>query len=287
MANDGFLALFEYTSEDLIGKNVEILVPEDTRDHHPELRKAFHRVPSKRSMGAGRDLFGVTKYKKIIPLELGIQSVPDGDQQLAMISAIDIKQRKVNEMRVQQAMDAAASAMVMVDQRGTIVFVNRAASVLFGYEERELVGQRVEIIVPEEFRRAHLVYTNGFMSASRSRAMGADRNVYARRNDGTPFPVEITLNPVDSTEGEMVMSTITDLSERVAAAEALAEKNKALETLNVELSHFAYSASHDLKAPLSSITGLIALCIEDLNKGDTDELQRNMLCRWKQCRSRI
>jgi PAS domain S-box-containing protein len=277
LANSGLLDLFEYSAEALIGKNVEILVPESVRSHHHELRNAYHRVPTKRSMGDGRDLYGVTQSGHTIPLELGIEPVSDNDTTMALIAAIDIRQRKIHEERMHQAMDAAASAMVMVDHQGIIVFVNRTASLLFGYDERDMMGQPVEMLIPETFRRAHPVYTSGYMSDSSKRAMGLGRDLFARRKDGTQFPVEISLTPVESSDGKMVMSTIIDLSERVAAAAALARKNNELETLNVELSHFANSASHDLKAPLSSIAGLLQLCIEDLQDGDTEEVHKNMM----------
>ena len=277
LANSGLLDLFEYSAEALIGKNVEILVPESVRGHHHELRNAYHRVPTKRSMGDGRDLYGVTQSGHTIPLELGIEPVSDSDTTMALIAAIDIRQRKIHEERMHQAMDAAASAMVMVNHQGIIVFVNRTASLLFGYDEKHMMGQPVEMLIPETFRRAHPVYTSGYMSDSSKRAMGLGRDLFARRKDGTQFPVEISLTPVETSDGKMVMSTIIDLSERVAAAAALARKNNELEALNVELSHFANSASHDLKAPLSSIAGLLQLCIEDLEEGDTAEVHKNMM----------
>lgn len=276
LANDGFLELFEYDFDELIGLNVEVLVPETIRAYHPELRNAYHRVPTKRKMGAGRDLNGVTKSGKIVPLELGLEPVIDGSETMALVAAIDISQRKAHEERMHLAMDAAASAMVMVNDKGIIIFVNRAASDLFGYDESELMDKRIELLVPEEFRRAHPVYTGSFMSNSSTRAMGQERDLYARHKNGRRIPVEITLTPVNSPEETLVMSTIIDLSERVAAAEAVALKNAELEALNTDLSQFAYSASHDLKAPLSSITGLLSVCIEDLDEGDTEEVRENL-----------
>lgn len=277
LANSDFLELFEYDAEELIGMSVEALVPEPIRGHHPELRNAYNRVSTKRSMGAGRDLFGVTRNGNVIPLELGLEPVSDGGETMALVAAIDIRHRKIHEERMHRAMDAAASAMVMVDERGQIVFVNKAASSLFGYEEDELLGRPVEMLIPEEFQRAHPVYTGSFMNNRTERSMGLGRDLFARRHDGSRIPVEIVLTPVDSPTGKMVMSTIVDLSERVAAAEEVAQKSAELAALNVELSHFAYSASHDLKAPLSSITGLLKICIEDLDDGSLDEVRQNLI----------
>lgn len=173
-------------------------------------------------------------------------------------------------------MDAAASAMVMVGGKGRIVFVNKAALELFGYEESQLVGSTVEILIPKEFHRVHPVYVGSYMSASEARTMGLGRDLFAQHSNGQRIPVEISLTPVSTPEGEMVMSTIIDLSERVATAKAIEAKNQELEAFNIELTQFAYSASHDLKAPLSSIAGLLNLCLEDLNENNQDELRQNL-----------
>jgi len=274
LANSDFLNLFEYGADELIGLSVEVLVPIPIRGHHPELRNAYNRVATKRNMGAGRDLNGVTKSGTVIPLELGLEPVTDGVEKMALVAAIDIRHRKIHEERMHRAMDAAASAMVMVDEQGDIVFVNKAASFLFGYEEEDLLGHPVEMLVPDEFRRAHPVYTASYMNNSSVRRMGLGRDLFARHQTGHLFPVEIVLTPVDSADGKLVMSTIVDRTERVAAIEEVARKSAELAALNVELSHFAYSASHDLKAPLSTITGLVKLCIEDMDNGSVDEARQ-------------
>lgn len=276
LANSDFLKLFEYETGELDGMNVEVLVPDQLRSHHPELRSAYFKVPTKRSMGEGRDLHGVTKSGNVVPLELGLEPIVDGPQTLALVAAIDIRQRKAHEKRMIQAMDAAASAMVMVDRTGSIVFVNRAACDLFGYDEISLLGQRIEMLVPQNVRRTHTVFVSGYMSDRSVRPMGNDRALFASHKSGRQIPVEITLTPVETPEETLVMSTIIDLSERVAAADTLLRKNTELANLNSELSQFAYSTSHDLRAPLATITGLMAFCIEDLADGNVDEVRENL-----------
>ncbi|SNR43300.1 sensor histidine kinase [Puniceibacterium sediminis] len=276
LANSGFHELFEYDDGELLNQTVDVLVPDAVRSQHPELRDAYYRVPTKRSMGAGRELNGVTKSGKIIALELGLEPVKNGDETWALVAAIDIRQRKSHEERMHLAMNAAASAMVMVNESGGIVFVNMAAEKLFGYANGDLLNRPVELLVPDEFHRSHPVYVGSYMTASETRRMGAGRDLFARHRNGAKIPVGITLTPVDSPDGKLVMSTIIDLSERVAAMEALADKSRELEALNVELSHFAYSASHDLKAPLSSIAGLLAICLEDLEENNHDEVRKNL-----------
>lgn len=276
LTNDLLDQLFEYKPTELAGKNVDVLVPESTREHHPVLRDAYFKLPSKRQMGQGRDLSGITQTGQIIPLELGLDSVIIGDEVCALVVALDIRHRKQHEGRMNLAMDAAASAMIMVDKDGLVVFINKAAVALFGYEESELLNHPVERLVPREIRRAHPVYRGSFMNSSEARAMGKEKDLYALHREGHKIPVEIALTLVETPSGKMVMSTIIDLTERVAAGREAAKKAEELADVNHELSQFAYSASHDLKAPLSSIVGLLNICLEDLEEGNASEVRENL-----------
>lgn len=276
LTNPLFDSLFRYSPTELVGQNVEILVPEMHREHHPELRGAYFRHASKRYMGQGRDLHGITRNGEVIPLELGLDSVTIDGEVYALVVAIDIRYRKQQEQRMALAMDAAASAMIMIDEQGRIVFANKAAASLFGYDEKELLNQPVELLVPETIKRVHTVYRASFMSSAEARPMAKELELFALHHDGRKIPVEIALTPVETPNGKMVMSTIIDLSERIAAEQAINAKSAELSQVNEQLSQFAYSASHDLKAPLSSITGLLRVCIEDLDRNCVDEARRNL-----------
>lgn len=268
--------LFEYEPQKLLGQNVDILVPDSVKKHHPVLRDAYFKLPTKRQMGQGRDLTGITQAGRVIPLELGLDSVNIDGEVCALLVAIDIQQRKQHEGRMHLAMDAAASAMIMVDLQGQVVFVNKAAMALFGYEEDELLNQPVERLVPKDIQRVHPVYRDSFMSSNQSRPMANEKELFALHREGHLIPVEIALTSVETPHGKMVMSTIIDLTERVAAGRESAMKSEELARVNHELSQFAYSASHDLKAPLSSIVGLLSLCLEDLNDGNVEEVRENL-----------
>lgn len=276
LGNDELDNLFGYEREELTGKSVETLIPDSVREHHPQLRNAYFRVPTKRGMAAGRDLHGKTKSGDVIPLELALEPVSIGDEVWAIVAVVDISHRKAMENRLRLAMDASATSMVMVNSEGQIVLVNNAAVTMFGYDESELLGSAVERLVPKNIRRVHPVFRNSFMNSSVARPMGPNQSLFAVHKDGSEIPVEIALTPVNTGEGQMVMSTIIDLSERLAAERSMASKAKELEELNVELSHFAYSASHDLKSPLVTIAGLLNACIEDLDDGNIDELRTNL-----------
>ena len=271
LTNRGLDDLFEYAPGELIGQPVEVLVPAAVRAHHPDLRHAYLRVPTKRSMGRGRDLTGVTKSGTSIALELGLDPVRIGAETWALVSALDIRARKAHDERMRIALDAAASAMLMVDDQGVIRFVNCATLNLFGYVEGELIGQTIESLVPDQTRRAHNVYRGSFLGVNKPRPMGLGASLFARHKSGRSIPVEIALTPVHTPDGRMVVATVIDLTAQLEAEQALTKKAEELAAMNIELSHFAYSASHDLKAPLSTVTGLLTLCVEDLAEGRGDE----------------
>lgn len=276
LSSEDFDQMFEYETGELIGQSVDRLVPDSVRDAHPQLRQAYLRKPAKRDMGRGRDMSGVTKSGRVFPLELGLNPITMEGEQFAIVAAIDISQRKAMEARIRAILNASASAIVLSDDSGKIVFVNTVALRLFGYSSEELLGQSVECLVPERARVAHPVYRRSYMEKQDVRPMGLGNRLYAQTSDGSEVPVEIALTPVETQEGKLVMCTIIDLTERVSAEQEMEAKALELEQLNIDLSSFANSASHDLKAPLSSISGLLRICIEDLEEGEVEEVAANL-----------
>jgi two-component system, sensor histidine kinase PdtaS len=135
-----------------------------------------------------------------------------------------------------QAFDRIPVAMVVVNQQGIITRLNRLAETTFGYPSEELLGQPVEVLVPERYRHAHPGYRRGFQTDATARPMGAGRDLSGLRKDGSEFPVEIGINPVDTGEGSMILSVILDLSERKQSErrihEALREKELLLEEVH-------------------------------------------------------
>jgi len=133
------------------------------------------------------------------------------------------KGESADERRFRLVVEAAPNAMVMIDRAGKIVMVNTQAERVFGYSRAELMGQPVEMLVPERFRSHHPDLRKTFSAHPRSRPMGAGRDLYGLKKDGSEFPVEIGLNPIETDEGTMVLSAIVDITARKAAELALRE----------------------------------------------------------------
>jgi PAS domain S-box-containing protein len=178
------------------------------------------------------------------------------------------------ELRLRAAVESAPSGLLMVDPEGKIVLVNREVERLFGYAREELLGKPVELLVPEAFRRHHLVDRAGFFAHPKVRAMGAGRDLFGRRKDGLEVPVEIGLTPVVTEEGLFVLSSIVDISERKRAEEQRrlleeqlrqAQKMEAVGTL-------AGGIAHDFNNILGAI-----LAYAEMVERDVDEPLRSDL----------
>lgn len=155
--------------------------------------------------------------------------------------------------------DSAPVSMVMIDQEGYINFVNAEATRVFGYSREEFFRLTIEALLPERFRGHHADLRKVFFADHKSRQMGEGRNLFGLRKDGTEFPVEIGLRPVETSQETCVLSVILDITERKRLEAVRQQAAEALERTNQRLQQFAYFASHDLQTPLRTISGFVQL----------------------------
>lgn len=221
MVNSQMERLFGYDRSEMIGQPIELLLPERYRGGHPGQREAFFNSPAVRAMGHGRDLFARRKDGSEFPVEVGLNPANTPEGRFVLAAVIVITERKKAEQALAQtaaqfrlAVEAAPNGMVMVDQHGTIAMVNSQMERLFGYARAEMIGQSIDMLLPERYRAAHPGHRNRFFTSPLTRAMGHGRDLYARRKDGTEFAVEVGLNPAETPEGTFVLAAVIDITER-------------------------------------------------------------------------
>ncbi len=257
-ANLRCFEMFACDNDDLAGQAIEILLPERFRVGHVKHRQRFVANPSVRDMGPGLDVFGCRKDGSEFAAEISLGPINVASETLVACTIRDVTQRRRAEQRFRGLLESAPDAMVIVATNGGILFVNRQTERMFGYPRKELFGRSVETLIPE-----------GYSTQQHS----APIELVGRHEDGSEFPVEISISPIQDQSETIYASVIRDISERKESEQLLKERQDDLAHVSrlATMGEMATGLAHELNQPLYTIANYTDGCLRRLANGPMDQ----------------
>jgi PAS domain S-box-containing protein len=257
--NRGAQDLFGYHEDEVLGRNVSLLMPAPHHEQHDGYIERYLTTGEARIIGTGREVIGRRRDGTVFPVHLSVREMRIGGERKFTGMLHDLTKRThlegalgASEARWRAIIDSAVDGIVMIDAHGRIEAFNHAAERLFGYTIDEVLGRNVDMLMPSPYREEHDTYLSRYLATGRAKIIGIGREVQGRRKDGTTFPLHLSVGEVTIGGERKFTGILHDLSSRVQLERQMREQ----ESL-AKLGEMAAVIAHEIKNPLAGIRGAI------------------------------
>lgn len=279
--NHAVLRMFGYEMGDLIGKNIKMLMPSPYYDEHDEYLKNYLETGVKKIIGIGREVRGCRKDGTLFPLELAVSETNTESGRIFTGILRDVSERWETEGALNRerrlfkaVFETAVDGIITTDERGIITNANPAVERMFGYKASDLVGRSVNVLMPVPHYDEHDKFMQKYLRTGEKHIIGIGREVRARRQDGSLFPLHLAVSETRTEDGFIFTGIMRDISDWKRAQQEINDLNTNLETRIVErtaelqdlvneLEGFTHSVAHDLRSPLRSINANAHMLMTD------------------------